>query len=223
MTGNTFSPDTTTSGHAVQRCLNAAAGTSMDYPYNSGLQVGYTANADPLLNPLAHKAEGWNAILQAKGALALAIGATANKISELAEQEEKFAGILEAGGVDLPGVEAKNQTLFALQVLRSNTPYDQVLGGQNSHTMVRPLPLSSDLLDLAPTIFDSTIVLNRALADAGIEPLDASSDISDPQGVLQRYKDLKDIITILGEEGLSTKDKEIVARARRIIEQGEQQ
>ena len=97
---------------------------------------------------------------------------------------------------------------------------------------------ADDLTDPAPaTTFahlDSTIVLNRALTDLGIypavDPLDSSSTVLDPeivgdehykvarevQRILQRYKDLQDIIAILGMEELSDEDKKIVARARRI-------
>jgi F-type H+-transporting ATPase subunit beta len=97
---------------------------------------------------------------------------------------------------------------------------------------------ADDLTDPAPaTTFshlDSTIVLSRALTEIGIypavDPLDSSSTILDPeivgqehyrvarevQRILQRYKDLQDIIAILGMEELSEEDKKIVARARRI-------
>lgn len=97
---------------------------------------------------------------------------------------------------------------------------------------------ADDLTDPAPaTTFahlDSTIVLNRALTEIGIypavDPLDSSSTILNPeivgedhynvarevQRVLQRYKDLQDIIAILGMEELSEEDKQTVARARRI-------
>lgn len=97
---------------------------------------------------------------------------------------------------------------------------------------------ADDLTDPAPaTTFahlDSTIVLNRALTELGlypaVDPLDSNSTILDPQvvgqehydvarevqRVLQRYKDLQDIIAILGMEELSEEDKQIVARARRI-------
>lgn len=97
---------------------------------------------------------------------------------------------------------------------------------------------ADDLTDPAPaTTFahlDSTIVLNRALTELGlypaVDPLDSSSTILDPeivgdehytvarevQRVLQRYKDLQDIIAILGMEELSDEDKLTVARARRI-------
>jgi F-type H+-transporting ATPase subunit beta len=97
---------------------------------------------------------------------------------------------------------------------------------------------ADDLTDPAPaTTFahlDSTISLNRALTEIGIypavDPLDSSSTILDPeivgdehykvarevQRVLQRYKDLQDIIAILGMEELSEEDKQLVGRARRI-------
>lgn len=97
---------------------------------------------------------------------------------------------------------------------------------------------ADDLTDPAPaTTFahlDSTISLNRALTEIGIypavDPLDSSSTILDPeivseehyrvarevQRVLQRYKDLQDIIAIMGMEELSDEDKQTVQRARRI-------
>jgi F-type H+-transporting ATPase subunit beta len=97
---------------------------------------------------------------------------------------------------------------------------------------------ADDLTDPAPaTTFahlDSTIVLSRALTELGlypaVDPLDSSSTILDPeivgeehynvarevQRVLQRYKDLQDIIAILGMEELSDEDKLTVARARKI-------
>ena len=97
---------------------------------------------------------------------------------------------------------------------------------------------ADDLTDPAPaTTFahlDSTVVLARALSELGIypavDPLDSNSTILDPQivgerhykvargvqQVLQRYKDLQDIIAILGMEELSEDDKRIVARARRV-------
>jgi F-type H+-transporting ATPase subunit beta len=97
---------------------------------------------------------------------------------------------------------------------------------------------ADDLTDPAPaTTFghlDSTVVLSRSLAELGIypavDPLDSTSTILDPnivgqehyevarnvQKVLQRYKDLQDIIAILGMEELSEEDKLIVMRARKI-------
>ncbi|KKW44061.1 MAG: ATP synthase subunit beta [Parcubacteria group bacterium GW2011_GWA2_56_7] len=97
---------------------------------------------------------------------------------------------------------------------------------------------ADDLTDPAPaTTFshlDSTVVLARSLAELGIypavDPLDSTSTILDPnivgqehydvarqvQRVLQRYRDLQDIIAILGMDELSDEDKLTVARARRI-------
>ncbi len=97
---------------------------------------------------------------------------------------------------------------------------------------------ADDFTDPAPAnVFahlDSTIALNRALTEIGIypavDPLDSNSTILDPeivgeehykvarevQRILQRYKDLQDIIAILGMEELSDEDKQTVARARRI-------
>jgi F-type H+/Na+-transporting ATPase subunit beta len=97
---------------------------------------------------------------------------------------------------------------------------------------------ADDLTDPAPaTTFghlDSTVVLSRQLSELGIypavDPLDSNSTILDPkivgeehyqvargvQKVLQRYKDLQDIIAILGMEELSDEDKITVARARKI-------
>lgn len=97
---------------------------------------------------------------------------------------------------------------------------------------------ADDYTDPAPaTIFshlDSTITLERSIAEQGIypavDPLSSTSRILDPmvvglehydvargvQKVLQRYKDLQDIIAILGIDELSDEDKLIVARARKI-------
>ena len=97
---------------------------------------------------------------------------------------------------------------------------------------------ADDFTDPAPaTTFghlDSTVVLARSLTELGIypavDPLDSSSTILDPnivgkdhyetargvQKVLQRYKDLQDIIAILGIEELSDEDKLTVSRARKI-------
>jgi len=97
---------------------------------------------------------------------------------------------------------------------------------------------ADDLTDPAPaTTFahlDSTIVLSRGLTELGlypaVDPLDSNSTIlnseivgdehyqvtREVQRVLQRYKDLQDIISILGMEELSDEDKNLVARARRI-------
>ncbi len=110
---------------------------------------------------------------------------------------------------------------------------------QGSITSVQAVYVpADDLTDPAPaTTFahlDSTIVLSRALTEIGIypavDPLDSNSTILDPeivgeehyetarevQRILQRYKDLQDIIAILGMEELSDEDKQTVARARRI-------
>jgi len=97
---------------------------------------------------------------------------------------------------------------------------------------------ADDLTDPAPaTTFshlDGTLVLSRQIAELGIypavDPLDSTSRILDPnvlgadhyntarevQQVLQKYKDLQDIIAILGMDELSDEDKLIVHRARRI-------
>jgi F-type H+-transporting ATPase subunit beta len=97
---------------------------------------------------------------------------------------------------------------------------------------------ADDLTDPAPaTTFahlDATTVLSRAVTELGIypavDPLESSSRILDPlivgeehyntargvQEVLQRYKDLQDIIAILGMDELSDDDKLVVARARKI-------
>ncbi|HEX8819345.1 MAG TPA: F0F1 ATP synthase subunit beta [Archangium sp.] len=97
---------------------------------------------------------------------------------------------------------------------------------------------ADDLTDPAPaTTFahlDATTVLNRAISELGIypavDPLDSTSRILSPdilgqehytvarrvQGILQRYKELQDIIAILGMDELSEDDKLVVARARKI-------
>jgi len=97
---------------------------------------------------------------------------------------------------------------------------------------------ADDLTDPAPANtfahLDSTIVLERSIAELGIypavDPLASTSKALDPkvvgeehydvargvQKVLQRYKDLQDIIAILGLDELSPEDKQIVGRARRI-------
>ncbi len=97
---------------------------------------------------------------------------------------------------------------------------------------------ADDLTDPAPaTAFahlDATTVLSRAISELGIypavDPLDSSSQILDPrvvgdehyrvargvQEILQRYRDLQDIIAILGMDELSEEDKVIVNRARRV-------
>jgi len=97
---------------------------------------------------------------------------------------------------------------------------------------------ADDLTDPAPaTTFahlDATTVLSRSIAELGIypavDPLDSTSRILDPQvvgpehygvarkvqGILQRYKELTDIIAILGMDELAEEDKLVVARARKI-------
>lgn len=97
---------------------------------------------------------------------------------------------------------------------------------------------ADDLTDPSPaTTFahlDATLVLSRQIAELGIypavDPLDSTSRLLDPlvigqehydvargvQSVLQRYKELRDIIAILGMDELSEEDKQIVARARKI-------
>jgi len=97
---------------------------------------------------------------------------------------------------------------------------------------------ADDLTDPSPaTTFahlDATVVLSRQIAELGIypavDPLDSTSRQLDPlvigqehydvaravQGTLQRYKELKDIIAILGMDELSEEDKLVVARARKI-------
>ncbi len=97
---------------------------------------------------------------------------------------------------------------------------------------------ADDLTDPSPaTTFahlDATLVLSRQIAELGIypavDPLDSTSRLLDPlvigdehyqvaravQGTLQRYKELRDIIAILGMDELSEEDKLIVGRARKI-------
>ena len=97
---------------------------------------------------------------------------------------------------------------------------------------------ADDLTDPAPaSVFahlDATTVLNRAIAEKGIypavDPLDSTSRMLDPvvigeehyqvargvQQILQKYKDLQDIIAILGMDELSEEDKLIVERARKV-------
>ena len=98
--------------------------------------------------------------------------------------------------------------------------------------------LPDDLTDPAPaTTFahlDATTVLSRQISELGIypavDPLDSTSRILDPrilgekhyriarsvQEILQQYKDLQDIIAILGMDELSEEQKQVVGRARRI-------
>jgi len=97
---------------------------------------------------------------------------------------------------------------------------------------------ADDLTDPAPATsfahLDATTVLNRSIAEKGIypavDPLDSTSRILDPmvvgedhynvargvQSILQKYKELQDIIAILGMDELSEEDKITVARARKV-------
>jgi len=97
---------------------------------------------------------------------------------------------------------------------------------------------ADDLTDPAPAAvfahLDATTVLNRSIAEKGIypavDPLDSTSRLLDPtivgdehygiargvQSILQKYKDLQDIIAILGMDELSEEDKKVVERARKI-------
>ena len=97
---------------------------------------------------------------------------------------------------------------------------------------------ADDLTDPAPatafTHLDATTVLSRSIAELGlypaVDPLESSSRALDPnivgerhynvaravQQILQRYKDLQDIIAILGMDELSEDDKQVVARARKM-------
>jgi F-type H+-transporting ATPase subunit beta len=97
---------------------------------------------------------------------------------------------------------------------------------------------ADDLTDPSPaTTFahlDATLVLSRQIAELGIypavDPLDSTSRLLDPlvigedhydtaravQATLQRYKELQDIIAILGMDELSEDDKQVVSRARKV-------
>ena len=110
---------------------------------------------------------------------------------------------------------------------------------QGSITSVQAIYVpADDLTDPAPatafTHLDAQPVLSRGISEQGIypavDPLDSSSRLMDPQfvgdrhykvatdvqAILQRYKDLQDIIAILGMDELSEEDRVIVSRARRI-------
>ncbi len=110
---------------------------------------------------------------------------------------------------------------------------------QGSITSVQAIYVpADDLTDPAPAAsfahLDATTVLSRAIAELGIypavDPLDSTSRILDPkivgeehyfvarevQRILQRYRELQDIIAILGMEELSEEDKVLVQRARKI-------
>ena len=120
----------------------------------------------------------------------------------------------------------------ALQERITSTPKGSVTSVQAIYVP------ADDLTDPAPaTAFahlDATTVLSRPISELGIypavDPLDSTSRILDPavvgaehyavarrvQGILQRYKELQDIIAILGMDELSEDDKLVVARARKI-------
>lgn len=110
---------------------------------------------------------------------------------------------------------------------------------QGSITSVQAVYVpADDLTDPAPattfTFLDATTVLSRSISELGIypavDPLDSTSRILDPRvvgeehydvaqrvkGILQRYKELQDIIAILGIDELSEEDKLVVSRARKI-------
>ncbi len=120
----------------------------------------------------------------------------------------------------------------ALQERVTSTNYGSVTSVQAIYVP------ADDLTDPAPatafTHLDSKTVLSRQIAELGIypavDPLDSTSRVLDPQfvgqehydvarqvqSILQRYKDLQDIIAILGMDELSEEDKVIVNRARKI-------
>jgi F-type H+-transporting ATPase subunit beta len=120
----------------------------------------------------------------------------------------------------------------ALQERITSTEYGSVTSVQAIYVP------ADDLTDPAPatafTHLDSKTVLSRQIAELGIypavDPLDSTSRVLDPQfvgdehytvardvqSILQRYKDLQDIIAILGMDELSEEDKVIVQRARKI-------
>ncbi len=117
---------------------------------------------------------------------------------------------------------------------------DRIVSTKNgSVTSVQAIYVpADDLTDPAPattfTHLDATTVLSRAISELGIypavDPLDSTSRILDPnivgndhydtaqavKQILQRYKDLQDIIAILGMDELSDEDKLVVARARKV-------
>ena len=120
----------------------------------------------------------------------------------------------------------------ALQERVTSTDYGSVTSVQAIYVP------ADDLTDPAPatafTHLDAKTVLSRQIAELGIypavDPLDSTSRVLDPQfvgeehyqvarnvqSILQRYKDLQDIIAILGMDELSEEDKVIVQRARKI-------
>jgi F-type H+-transporting ATPase subunit beta len=137
-------------------------------------------------------------------------------------------------------VERKDVLLFVDNIFRftqAGSEVSTLLGRMPSAVGYQPT-LADDITDPAPhTAFahlDATTVLSRDIASLGIypavDPLDSTSRILDAryvgeehyavarrvQEILQRYKDLQDIIAILGIDELSEEDKVIVARARKI-------
>lgn len=138
------------------------------------------------------------------GRMPSAVGYQPNLLSEVAQLEERIAS-------------TRNGSITSIQAIY--VPAD-------------------DLTDPAPAAvfshLDAKIVLSRQIAELGIypavDPLDSTSRILDPkivgdehynialgtQKILQRYKDLRDIISILGIDELSDEDKLIVSRARKI-------
>jgi len=108
---------------------------------------------------------------------------------------------------------------------------DRLLAGMRQLGLVQVEPGGDDLFEV---LLDATLVLARTIAEQGIypavDPLDSTSRLLDPnligqehydvaravQGVLQRYKELKDIIAILGMDELSEEDKQVVSRARKV-------
>jgi F-type H+-transporting ATPase subunit beta len=144
------------------------------------------------------------------------------------------------GGVGAPRPHPQRGGLPADAVHRDGRPPGaHHLHRKGSVTSVQAIYVpADDLTDPAPaTTFahlDATTVLSRPISELGIypavDPLDSTSRILDPnivgadhyavarkvQGILQRYKELQDIIAILGMDELSEDDKLTVARARKI-------
>src|SRR3990172_1475867 len=146
------------------------------------------------------------------------------------------------GQMNEPPGERLRIALGALTIaeyLRDEMNQDVLLFIDNIFTFVQAIYVpADDITDPAPattfTHLDATTVLSRQIAELGIypavDPLDSTSRILSPlvlgeehyqvaravQKVLQRYKDLQDIIAILGMDELSEDDKLLVARARKI-------
>jgi len=132
--------------------------------------------------------------------------------------------------------EGRDVLMFIDNIYRytlAGTEVSALLGRMPSAVGYQPtLALEMGLLQDAH--LDATLVLSRGIAEQGIypavDPLDSTSRLLDPnligqehydtaravQGVLQRYKELKDIIAILGMDELSEEDKAVVARARKV-------